>query len=296
MIAGDLDDTWHGAAASRARVSVVVPAHDERAVIGRCLRALAAGVRPGELEIVVVANACHDDTAEVARSIDGNAVVLATPIAGKANALRMGDEYCATFPRLYLDADSVLTGAAVLDMADALARSGNPACAPMPEFDLGGASWPVRGFHRALHALLGERTSLSGAGAYMLSEAGHDRVFPLPDIIADDGWVHRTFQPGERTVVDTARVSVRLPRTVSAVIRRRARVRLGNRQLDRLGRPATEAPLRPGALAGLVRDRRVGPADAAWFLAILLAERVTARWRAARGTGDTWSPDQTTRT
>jgi glycosyltransferase involved in cell wall biosynthesis len=292
MIAGDLD----GAAATGARVSVVVPAHDERAVIGRCLHALATGVQHGDLEIVVVANACHDDTAEVAKATDGDVTVLETPIAGKANALRMGDEHCGTFPRLYLDADSVLTGSAVLDMAAAMSSSGNPACAPMPEFDLGGASWPVRGFHRALHGLLGERTSLSGAGAYMLSEAGHDRVFPLPDIIADDGWVHRTFQPGERTVVDTARVSVRLPRTVSAVIRRRARVRLGNRQLDRLGRPATEAPLRPGALIGLVRGKKISPVDAGCFLAILLAERVIARWRAARGTGDTWSPDQTTRT
>jgi glycosyltransferase involved in cell wall biosynthesis len=286
------------ATATRALVGVVVPAHDERAVIGRCLRALAAGTRPGELEIIVVANGCRDDTATVAKTVGAgrNVTVLETPVAGKANALRLGDEHCGTFPRLYLDADSVLTGAAVLDMATALTASGRPACAPVPEFDLEGASWPVRGFHRALHGLLGQRNSLSGAGAYMLDAAGHQRVFPLPDVLADDGWVHRTFRPDERAVVDTARVSVRLPRTVPAMIRRRARVRLGNQQLDRLGRPPTEPPLRPGALAGLVRHGDVAATDAACFLTILLAERVIARWRAARGTGTTWSPDLTTRT
>jgi hypothetical protein len=221
--------------------------------------------------------------------------VLETPIAGKANAIRLGDQRCETFPRLYLDADSELTGGAVRDMVAALAATGAPACAPTPDYDVAGASWAVRGFHRALRALLGQRSSLSGAGAYMLSAAGHQRVFPLPDVLADDGWVHRTFQPDERIVVATARVAVRLPRTVPSVIRRRARVRLGNRELDRLGRPATEAPLRPGALVGLVRRREVSAADAACFLGVLFAERVVARWRAARGTSDTWSPDLTTR-
>jgi glycosyltransferase involved in cell wall biosynthesis len=278
---------------SESLAGVVIPAHDEQAVIARCLRALASGTRKGELDIIVVANACHDDTAAVAKA--AGAVVLETPIAGKANALRIGDERCGTFPRLYLDADSELTGDAVRAMVAALNETGAPACAPTPDFDLAGASWPVRGFHRALRALLGERSSLSGAGAYMLSAAGHQRVFPMPDVLADDGWVHRTFQADERTVVPTARVAVRLPRSVPAVIRRRARVRLGNQQLDRLGRPATETPLSPGALVGLVRRREVSPADAACFLGVLFAERVVARWRAARGTSDTWSPDLTTR-
>ncbi len=273
--------------------AVVIPAHDEQAVIARCLRALADGTREGELDIVVVANGCHDDTAAVAKA--EGATVIETPVGGKANALRLGDAQCGTFPRLYLDADSELTGTAVKAMIAALADDPAPACAPVPDFDLTGASRPVRGFHRALWALLDERDSLAGAGAYMLSEAGHGRVFPMPDVIADDGWVHRTFQPHERLTVARARVSVRLPRTVGAVIRRRARVRLGNRQLDALGRPATEPALRPKALLGVVRQRKVTPVDAACFVGILLTERVIARWRAARGATTTWSADRTTR-
>jgi glycosyltransferase involved in cell wall biosynthesis len=273
--------------------SVVVPAHDEAAVLARCLRALADGTEPGELDVIVVANGCHDDTATVAKA--EGAVVVETPIAGKANAIRLGDERCRTFPRLYLDADSELTGTAVRAMVEALAAAGTPACAPAPDHDLTAATWAVRGFHRALTALLGNRDGLSGAGAYMLTEAGHRRVFPLPDLIADDGWVHRSFEPEERLVVRAARAPVRPARTVPAVIRRRARVRLGNRQLAELGRPATEPPLRPAALAGLVRRGDVTPADAACFVGVLVAERVVARWRGARGTADTWSADPTTR-
>lgn len=274
--------------------SVVIPAHNEQTVIGRCLRALADGTDDGELDVIVVANGCRDDTAAAAKA--EGAVVIETPIRGKANAIRVGDDRCATYPRLYLDADSELTGTAVKHMIAALRDGTALACAPVPAYDLTGVSWPVRGFHRALWALLGERQTLSGAGAYMLDERGHARVFPMPDVIADDGWAHRSFEPDERLAVDTARVSVRLPRTVPAMVRRRARVRIGNQQLDKLGRNATEAPLRPKALIGLVRQREVAPADAACFVAVLLAERVTARWRVARGKADTWSPDQTTRT
>jgi hypothetical protein len=272
--------------------SVVIPAHNEQAVIGRCLRALAEGTDDGELDVIVVANGCHDDTAAVATA--EGATVIETPVGGKANAIRLGDARCGTFPRLYLDADSELTGTAVKAMIAAVRD--HLACAPVPDYDLTGVSWPVRGFHRALHALLGERDSLSGAGAYLLTEAGHARVFPMPDVIADDGWVHRSFTADERLAVAAARAKVRLPRTVAALIRRRARVRLGNQQLTELGRPATEPPLRPKALAGLVRQREVTGADAACFVGVLLAERVTARWRAARGKTDTWSADRTTRT
>src|SRR3954447_19697398 len=92
---------------SKPVVSVVVPAHDEEAVIGRCLDTLLAGARPGELDVVVVANACTDRTAEVAGR--AGVRVLATPKPGKANAIRLGDAECVTFPRIYLDADVELS-------------------------------------------------------------------------------------------------------------------------------------------------------------------------------------------
>ena len=47
--------------------SVVVPAHNEEALLGACLDALLAQDYPGRLEIIVVDNASTDRTAEVAR-------------------------------------------------------------------------------------------------------------------------------------------------------------------------------------------------------------------------------------
>src|SRR5438105_4681173 len=65
----------------RLPVSVVVPAHDEAAVIGRCLRALTEGSDPGEVEVVVVCNGCRDDTAASARAAWADVVVAEVPEA-----------------------------------------------------------------------------------------------------------------------------------------------------------------------------------------------------------------------
>ena len=56
--------------APRARLVVLVPAHDEEVLIGRCLQHLLAQDHPAELRrIVVVADNCTDRTAELAREL-----------------------------------------------------------------------------------------------------------------------------------------------------------------------------------------------------------------------------------
>ena len=275
--------------------SVVIPAHNERRVIGRCLRALREGAAPGELDVIVVANACTDDTAAIAEA--EGARVYTTPVPGKAHALNLGDGHCRTFPRLYLDADIELTAAGVRDLVKALTADGVRAAAPTPRLDLSDVSWPVRRFHLVLDRLTSDRIGqLSGTGAYLLSVAAHTQVFPMPDhVIADDALVHRAFTADERVAVDAVTVTIRPPRTVSALIRRRARVRLGNQQLAALGRPAAEPALGMKQLVGLVRHKAVQPVDASCFLAILVADRAMALARRMLRRNTTWSQDATTR-
>src|SRR4051812_46956466 len=86
-------------------ISIVIPAHNEAAVIGRCLSGLTQGAAPGELEIIVVCNGCTDGTAHIARSFGQDVRVVETQIASKAAALNLGDEVASGFPRFYVDAD-----------------------------------------------------------------------------------------------------------------------------------------------------------------------------------------------
>ena len=62
-------------------ISVVIAAHNEEAVLDRCLDALLRTARTGELEIAVVCNGCTDGTAEVARRYGDDVCVLETPEA-----------------------------------------------------------------------------------------------------------------------------------------------------------------------------------------------------------------------
>src|ERR1035438_4927968 len=105
-----------------AVVSVVVPAHNEARVIGRLLGQLVAAVRPGELDIIVVANGCADDTAEVAASFGPAVRVLTLPVACKHEALTAGDRAAASFPRIYVDADVELRVHDVRALAAALCQ------------------------------------------------------------------------------------------------------------------------------------------------------------------------------
>lgn len=272
--------------------SIVIPAHDEGSVLPRCLDALLRKSGATEFDVVVVANACTDDTAEAARR--AGVRVIETPVAGKVNAMRLGDATCSAFPRVYLDADVDLNTESVRALVAALTEPGVLACAPLPEYDLHDTSWAVRRAHRVHRTLMESRRGLAGAGAYAVSRSGHMRAFPIPDIIADDAWVHRAFEPHERRVVETARSVVRPATSVRSEVRRRARVRLGNRQLDGIGHPSSVEPLRMPALATHIRSGSVGVVDVACYLAVVAVDRAIAALH-RRSQEISWSADGTRR-
>jgi hypothetical protein len=78
----------------RSRVAILVPAHDEAALIGRCVQSLRAQRYPDELyEVVVIADNCTDDTAALARAAGARVLERdALDARGKGQALRWAME------------------------------------------------------------------------------------------------------------------------------------------------------------------------------------------------------------
>jgi Glycosyl transferase family 2 len=282
---------------TRRVFSVVIPAHNEAAVIGRLLSRLLADAEPGELEIVVVANGCTDDTAEVAQAYGDPVSVVTAPSAGKYAALRLGDEHVKSFPRLYVDADVELGTADARELAAALSRPGVLAAAPGRELQLADRPWIVRWYYDIWQRLPAVRSNLFGRGVIGVSEQGHPRLRATPDVMGDDLAAAVAFTPVERRVIDEATVRVHPPRTTADLIRRRVRSLTATAQMRLRDQEAMAAARTSRSdLVALLRSSPLLAPKVGTFLGVTL----WARWRARKpirsGDYTTWLRDESSRT
>jgi glycosyltransferase involved in cell wall biosynthesis len=215
-------------------ISIIIPAHNESAVIVRTLSAMTGGACPGELEVIVVCNGCTDDTASLARQFGAPVRVVETDIAGKPHALNLGDNAALGFPRIYVDADVVIDVESVRALARRLERGDVLAVAPTPKYDLTGCSWPVRAFYDIRSYLPSARDGIGGSGVYALSEAGRRRFGEFPLLTADDGYVRVQFEPEERETVGNAGSTVYPPRTLKDLVATKTRTHYGSFELASL--------------------------------------------------------------
>ncbi|MFE7168683.1 glycosyltransferase [Streptomyces sp. NPDC057616] len=215
--------------------SIVIPAHNEAPVIGRLLDALLADCDPADdTDILVVCNGCTDSTAKVASERGPRVRVVEIPVPSKHAALRAGDDQARSFPRVYVDADVVITGADVRALTEPLRdeASGILATAPERRIPLASCAWRVRAYYQVWQRLPAVREGLFGRGVIAVSKTGHARLAALPPLMADDLAASLAFTPGERRVVDTAQVVIQPPRTWPDLIRRRIRAAVSTAQVE----------------------------------------------------------------
>jgi len=214
-------------------ISIIIPAHNEEKVIAAALKELMEGVFSGELEVIVVCNGCTDNTTEVVASF-GNAVkCIETPVPSKANALNLGDSKASGFPRIYQDADVMLTIETIRQIAQVLQAGKFLAAAPVMRMDFRNASWLVRSYYEVWQQLPYIKEGMIGTGVYALSEEGRKRFDTFPQIIADDGYIRALFKTDERTSVTSCYSLVRAPNDLSSLLKIKTRSRLGRYELKK---------------------------------------------------------------
>jgi cellulose synthase/poly-beta-1,6-N-acetylglucosamine synthase-like glycosyltransferase len=116
-------------AGGRGRLAIVMPAHDEASGIAATLRALIPQLGPRD-RLIVVADNCSDDTADVARQ-EGAEVIVRTDAVrrGKGYALDFGVRHLESDPpdiALIVDADCEVTPGALGCLAATCASTGRP--------------------------------------------------------------------------------------------------------------------------------------------------------------------------
>lgn len=277
---------------SSAIGSVAIPAHNEAAVIRRCLDDLLAGFAPGELEVVVSCNGCTDDTADIVRSFAPAVRVVEVARASKSAALRAADQVLAVFPRLYLDADVVLPSDSARLVLERLRNGPALAARPPIKYDMTGAAPLVRSYYRARVRVPSVMNSLWGAGVYGLSAAGRARFGPFPELIADDLFVDQHFDRSEIDIVPSAPVVVTVPRRTADLFRILRRMYHGNAENRAL--PANAARTATSTLRGLAMAAAAGPGKA-MDTATYLGLAAIARTSLTVTTPPTWGRDESSR-
>ena len=223
-------------------ISIVIPAFQEQDDIGECLAALVQQdvlrVHPGEVEAIVVANGCTDNTVASARAWIKPAacaglrlVVLDITKASKAAALNEGDRYCSGAFRVYLDAD-VGCEKNLLGQLASILNSDEPR--------YGSGTLKIRqprsrisqAYGRVWASLPFVHEGTSGCGLYAVNAAGRLRWGDFPPIHSDDKFARLQFLPKERFRV-TAKYFWPLPEGFVRLVRVRRRWCEGNAELLR---------------------------------------------------------------
>ncbi len=276
--------------------SIIVPAYNESAVIERSLKAILSQAETCD-EIIVCANGCTDETEDIANTFAPRVVVLSSEYGSKTNALNMGDAVAKSFPRIYIDADVELMSGCLDRLKTELGSGRYLAAAPEPIVDLSRSSWPVRAYFTTWLSLPFCQQGMAGAGVYALSAKGRGRFEHFPNLIADDGYVRALFKEHERCKVRQARVRVRPPTTLGALLKVKTRSRMGQMQLAQRHpelRKNEQKRLSDG-IGFVLRHPQRWPA-ATVYLAVTLITRVVGRRKLRNLASYTWDTDISSRT
>ncbi len=211
--------------------SLIIPAHNEESVIAETVHVLMPLVHSGEIELIVVCNGCTDKTATVVASFGKRVKCIETSVASKTHALNLGDEVASGFPRIYLDADVILSPESVRALVGELLQERYLAVSSTMQMDFSGSSWAVKSFYCIWQQLSYVQEGMIGTGVYALSEKGRKRFTTFPDVIADDGYIRAIFLAKERGTASDCYSIVRSPATLADLVKIKTRSRLGRYEL-----------------------------------------------------------------
>lgn len=277
--------------------SVVIPAHNEERVIKRLLDRLVPSVESCDLEIIVVANGCTDNTVKVAKTFEPVVRVLSIPVASKREALAAGNRAARSFPRLYVDADVDFAAQDARALVDALGWPGVLGAAPERTHVMAGRTWPVRWYYDIWARLPEVQRGLFGRGVVGVSAAGYQRIAHLPPLLADDLAASLAFSQEERVIVPDAHVIVHPPRGLADLLRSRTRVAMGVDQIEQAASaPTSTARTRPTDLLRIARRNPPLAPRVVLFLVVAVLARRRAQRMTAQSGYSAWLRDNSSRT
>jgi len=225
------------------KFSIIIPAYNEETFITKTLVTLLGDDNLNNIELLVICNGCNDQTFSKTQSfINANALslkykkidflLLETAKASKTNALNIGINNSHALIKVLMDADIQICGKDVNLLINELKNKKLEAISPRVKFSFDKSSFLVRQYYRvASLSFYNVNTRLSNVIA--LSEAGINKITPLPNVVADDEYIRRQFSENERSVSQHCYLIFLCAKTLKDLIQVLTRVERGNVQLNR---------------------------------------------------------------
>jgi glycosyltransferase involved in cell wall biosynthesis len=213
--------------------AIIIPAHNEQAVIKNTLSQLGGG-RSNIFQIVVICNGCDDLTESIVREHFPLVYCESLGKPSKALAIRQAEMLDIGFPRLYLDADIVISESTVEGLFEhAIEKSGPALLVPHSVTIVDNSSRWVQRFYHSWYQTAFVKQRGFGAGCYLVNLAGRTRFGDWPDLIADDGFIRTQFADKETHIVTSQSVEVGAPKSLWSLLKVKSRSKYGNLQLRR---------------------------------------------------------------
>jgi len=216
-------------------ISVIIPAYNEQSKIVETLMPYVAegNVIPG-YEIFVVCNGCTDNTYELVMQNFPSVGLLDISEGSKIKAVNAGFELCSGDYVLVQDADVVIDRSSLSEMLDIVSKNDFLLASAKAIYRLDGASLLVRKYYEFIQKTRAFKSGMVGTGCYLINGVAAGKVFPLPNVIADDGYVKSVIG---NVFFNMAHVDVLVdvPKDICSLVKIKTRSRLGNFQLKSMG-------------------------------------------------------------
>jgi glycosyltransferase involved in cell wall biosynthesis len=216
--------------------AVIIPAYNEERVIGNILESLKLGIEKKWFSVVVACNGTSDNSVEHIRNRYPMITCLDIKKASKTNAINEAEKINLGFPRIFIDADVVISSDAVKNMISYIDKIEGPAVvAPRGIINTSKSDVLVRKYYSAWTKTVFYLEHGFGSGVYCLNKKARSTFECFPEIIADDGFVREVVSHKQFFVCEQAESLVEAPRTINDLLNIKIRSKLGNIQLVKLG-------------------------------------------------------------
>ncbi len=213
-------------------ISVIVPAYNEINVIDHTLKPYASLTT--EVQVIVVCNGCTDGTEDHVRSNYPWVELIVLDEGSKVKAINAGNKVAKYFPRVYQDADVILSINSILNIEKEFDCKQYLFASPSVSLKGDKVDRIVKQYYEFIYETPAYKAGMVNSGVYILSKEALEKIGEFPNIIADDGFVKGCLGVENLQRLYNSTSIVGMPTKTISLVKVKTRSQLGNFQLKKL--------------------------------------------------------------